>query len=114
MRLKDRTAIVTGAAKGIGRACAERLLADGRPERALAERLAASAQAVREHAALPDVAQLSHGGAAGEAAEQHGEERAAAAAGAGDVQDAGPGGVHCSPEYGSGYAPGRNRTRTRP
>jgi NAD(P)-dependent dehydrogenase (short-subunit alcohol dehydrogenase family) len=28
MRLKDRTAIVTGAARGIGRACAERLLAE--------------------------------------------------------------------------------------
>jgi NAD(P)-dependent dehydrogenase (short-subunit alcohol dehydrogenase family) len=29
MRHKDRTAIVTGAARGIGRACAERLLAEG-------------------------------------------------------------------------------------
>src|SRR5262249_29638131 len=29
MRLKDRTAIVTGAARGIGRACAERLLTEG-------------------------------------------------------------------------------------
>lgn len=29
MKLRDRTAIVTGAAKGIGRACAERLLAEG-------------------------------------------------------------------------------------
>ncbi|MGE0238308.1 MAG: SDR family NAD(P)-dependent oxidoreductase [Parvibaculaceae bacterium] len=29
MKLKDRIAIVTGAAKGIGRACAERLLAEG-------------------------------------------------------------------------------------
>ena len=29
MKLKDRTAIVTGAARGIGRACAERLLAEG-------------------------------------------------------------------------------------
>jgi NAD(P)-dependent dehydrogenase (short-subunit alcohol dehydrogenase family) len=29
MRLRDRTAIVTGAAQGIGRACAERLLAEG-------------------------------------------------------------------------------------
>jgi NAD(P)-dependent dehydrogenase (short-subunit alcohol dehydrogenase family) len=29
MRLKDRIAIVTGAARGIGRACAERLLAEG-------------------------------------------------------------------------------------
>jgi NAD(P)-dependent dehydrogenase (short-subunit alcohol dehydrogenase family) len=29
MKLKDRNAIVTGAARGIGRACAERLLAEG-------------------------------------------------------------------------------------
>ncbi|MFZ5674555.1 MAG: SDR family NAD(P)-dependent oxidoreductase [Pseudomonadota bacterium] len=29
MRLKDRIAIITGAARGIGRACAERLLAEG-------------------------------------------------------------------------------------
>ncbi|WP_119269410.1 SDR family NAD(P)-dependent oxidoreductase [Taklimakanibacter deserti] len=29
MKLKDRIAIVTGAARGIGRACAERLLAEG-------------------------------------------------------------------------------------
>lgn len=29
MKLKDRTAIITGAARGIGRACAERLLAEG-------------------------------------------------------------------------------------
>ena len=29
MKLKDRIAIVTGAAKGIGRACAERLIAEG-------------------------------------------------------------------------------------
>lgn len=29
MKLADRTAIVTGAARGIGRACAERLLAEG-------------------------------------------------------------------------------------
>jgi hypothetical protein len=93
---------------------AERLPSHRRPERAFVERLPAAAQAVREHAALPDVAQLADGGAAGEAAEQHGEEGAAAAAGAGDVQDAGPGGVHCSPEYRSGYAPGRNSTRARP
>lgn len=29
MRLEDKTAIITGAARGIGRACAERLLAEG-------------------------------------------------------------------------------------
>lgn len=29
MKLKDRTAIITGAARGIGRACAERLIAEG-------------------------------------------------------------------------------------
>jgi glucose 1-dehydrogenase len=29
MKLEDRTAIITGAARGIGRACAERLLAEG-------------------------------------------------------------------------------------
>src|SRR5262245_36571718 len=29
MKLKDRIAIITGAARGIGRACAERLLAEG-------------------------------------------------------------------------------------
>jgi NAD(P)-dependent dehydrogenase (short-subunit alcohol dehydrogenase family) len=29
MKLTDRTAIITGAARGIGRACAERLLAEG-------------------------------------------------------------------------------------
>jgi NAD(P)-dependent dehydrogenase (short-subunit alcohol dehydrogenase family) len=29
MKLRDRTAIITGAARGIGRACAERLLAEG-------------------------------------------------------------------------------------
>jgi glucose 1-dehydrogenase len=29
MKLNDRTAIVTGAARGIGRACAERLIGEG-------------------------------------------------------------------------------------
>jgi hypothetical protein len=65
----------------------ERLDADLFPERALEERLAASAQPVLRDTSVPDVSELPHGDDIRKAAENPGEERTAASAVPADERD---------------------------